>query len=332
LRTFRGQCATVLDAWTALGNDPGAGIKAARRLGVRKFHDAYMMPSNQPNPVASYWKNLTYKGLELLGIIEPKATAVDFSAERCFPLAPPKPGVNALDPAKLRDVRKKIVAVVGEEGTEPPPSAASAGEGLDAAYRKLYDVVAKKPIAPDEQWLEQGRRMIDALLQPNGLTVTISTLPLEAQKKNAAAVKPPAGAVKGVLASEQVQLISVEGGEEPAPAFAASASTLLRNQLIAGKPDEAIQFHFQRQAMPDPADGRFDERVSGSWAGLKMLYPPYVAEQQDAEGKVWHVQLLPKDFDGQQRKYTVWVELKFDKPLVRFPSQGQAPPAAAAAR
>ena len=53
-------------------------------------------PSTQPNPVTAYWKNLTYKGLELLAAAEAKGRSGRSSALQRFPLAAPKPGVDTL--------------------------------------------------------------------------------------------------------------------------------------------------------------------------------------------------------------------------------------------
>ena len=333
LRTYQLQCKTVLAAWRALGADPANGIRAARRLGPRKFHDTYMMSptSRGENLVTSYWRNLGYTGLELLAKAETKGAAPDLSAIKRFPLAPPKPGVGALSMDEVKDARDKIVAAIGAEESAAAPPDAEAGEAFDERFTKLYAVLAARSLAPDEAWLKQARRMANALVDGDGVRVTVSTVPAAKQAQYAEKLKYAAR--KFTLAGDKLYSIEIDGGAGPVVLAAGDSAPLLKDQPVTGGPDETLEFHFQRKPAPEAADDRFDERVSGSWAVLKLLYPPYTALPADAGDKVWHVELQPKQLvDADPARQRVWVELKFDKPLVRFGTAATPAVPAAAAR
>lgn len=334
LGTYQSQCGDMLTAWKDLGADPLNGLKAARQLGPRKFHDTYMMPpttAGSANVVTSYWQNIAYTGLNLLVKSEAKGATVDLAAIRRFPLAPPKGGVGALSPEEVRDALDKIVEAIGADQGASAAIPTATAAGLEEPFAKLYDTLVGKAVAPDEAWLKQARRIASSLTAADGLHVTISTVKPSAQQADAAKLK---NAQKtDVLAGDKIRSIEVAEGAGPVPAVGDESTPLVKDRAVAGAPGESVEFHFQRGEAPEAADDRFDERVSGAWAVLKLLYDPYTALPQDAEGKVWHVQLQPKQFvDNNPARHRVWVELKFDKPIVRFATPAPAAPAAAAVR
>jgi hypothetical protein len=334
LQTYQLQCKTVLAAWRGIGPDAAKGLAVARQMGARKFHDVYIMPppSRGENLVTSYWRNLAFTGLELLAKAEAKAPP-DLTAIKRFPLAPPKPGVGTLTTEQVEDALAKVVAAVGAEdaarGESTGDDGGADGAAFEPRFTKAFAAITGKTQIPDEAWLKQARRMAVALTDGEGLRVTVSTVPSAQQAKYAEQMKYTQR--KFTLAGEKVHSVEVEGGGGPVvlAQAAAAAAPLMADRPVSGDPGETLEFHFQRKPAPEPADDRFDERVSGSWAVLKLLYPPYNAVAADTEGKVWHVELQPKQFvDTDPTKQRVWVELKFDKPIVRFPTT----PAAAAAR
>jgi hypothetical protein len=321
--------ASALRLWQDLGDDPGSARTQVLSRTARQFAESYMLvPLDDADFVTRYWRAVSGALLQaLIHAPDPAAQSVSDwrSKHHAFPIGPIANGELTLQ--ELDELRNALQGVLlPAKPTGKPDDSILAGGRLPGSGRPDVDALnaqldklANGALAPQDQaQFRQLIRFLDSL--PTATEPWNCAISLPGDKKQDELHNKYASAGAKAVTHWGAGSLRLEMNHKPVGTrpIQLSVGGDLGEVHYPGDPFQFALFAYPSDANPDqylPPDPAQSAALPVRWHCLRLLTG--AAHRSEEDPTAFYVELTPT-FKGQ--RYSLWVMLKFKKPLPEYPS------------